>query len=310
MSNPTIRPFQWRDLSTLVEMLNAAAAADDDEFRYSEAELRHQFEPPGYEPEANVFVAVTPAGQLVGCCDAIPQSDYGEWAWGAVHPDFRRQGIGTALIHTADSRLRQRFPGQPVAVERIVDDRIYGALKLLESVGYAPMRAHYAMRKDLDTPLSPPLFPAGITVRPFDLERDGRAVHAAHQDAFHDHWGHIDEPYELWMRYKTDDPHFDPTLWVIAMEGDEIAGLTVCRQWDAQQADLGHVDELGVRQPWRKRGLGLALLHYSFYLLQQRGFKRVRLGVDAQSTTNAVALYERAGMYLHKRYVIYRRVYS
>ena len=62
------------------------------------------------------------------------------------------------------------------------------------------------------------------------------------------------------------------------------------------------------RRQWRKQGLGSALLTHSFALFQERGYIRAGLGVDASSLTNAVALYERAGMHVHSRYLLYRKM--
>ena len=58
----------------------------------------------------------------------------------------------------------------------------------------------------------------------------------------------------------------------------------------------GWVGTLGVRRPWRRRGIGEALLRRSFRVLHERGYRRVRLSVDAESLTGATRLYKRAGM--------------
>ena len=58
----------------------------------------------------------------------------------------------------------------------------------------------------------------------------------------------------------------------------------------------GFVDWLGVRRPWRRRGLGRALLVHAFRELHARGAERVGLGVDAQNATGATRLYESVGM--------------
>ena len=68
------------------------------------------------------------------------------------------------------------------------------------------------------------------------------------------------------------------------------------------------VELLGVRRPWRRRGLGMALLRQAFYLFQQKGFTEAELGVDAESRTNAVALYERGGMHTHRVELILRKM--
>jgi mycothiol synthase len=64
---------------------------------------------------------------------------------------------------------------------------------------------------------------------------------------------------------------------------------------------------VGVRRAWRKRGLAQALLRQCFAEYQRRGYQRVELGVDSDSPTNAVALYERAGMHVHQRVLYYRK---
>ena len=70
----------------------------------------------------------------------------------------------------------------------------------------------------------------------------------------------------------------------------------------------GYVSVLAVRRPWRKRGLGTALLQHSFAEMKRRGMKRATLGVDAENLTGAVALYERAGMHVEHRYDCYQKL--
>lgn len=307
MTDVSIRPFRWDDLPALVDMLNVVAVFDQDGFHYTQDEVRHQFEQPPRRPEADVFLAVAGDGRVVGFTTTTFQADYGEWAWGCVHPDARRQRVGTRLLRAADAYIRQVAPTFPATVDRIVDSANTGAVRLLEAEGYAALRDHYELWIRLDVPFTPPPFPDGIALRPYVHERDGRAVWQAHDEAFRDHWGHVEIPYDQWVQAKIEDPRYDPSLWLVAVDGDQIAGLAILRRWDDHQSDLGHVDELAVRHPWRKRGLGLALLRQAFYRLQTCGFASVRLGVDAESNSNAVALYARAGMRIKRRYIIYRK---
>jgi len=65
---------------------------------------------------------------------------------------------------------------------------------------------------------------------------------------------------------------------------------------------------LGVRKPYRKRGLGYSLLKQSFKLFQERGYTRAGLGVDASNPTGAVALYERVGLSVYVQFVNYRKM--
>jgi mycothiol synthase len=56
------------------------------------------------------------------------------------------------------------------------------------------------------------------------------------------------------------------------------------------------VGTLGVRRPWRRRGVALALLQHSFGEFYRRGLRKAGLGVDASSLTGATRLYRKAGM--------------
>jgi len=57
--------------------------------------------------------------------------------------------------------------------------------------------------------------------------------------------------------------------------------------------------------PLRRRGVGHALLLRAFVDFHERGFRRVVLGVDAESPTGAVGLYESAGMRVLHRFDSY-----
>ena len=58
----------------------------------------------------------------------------------------------------------------------------------------------------------------------------------------------------------------------------------------------GYVSSVGVRSPWRRRGVGQVLLSEAFAALRDRGQMRVVVEVDAEDATGARRLYERVGM--------------
>jgi ribosomal protein S18 acetylase RimI-like enzyme len=82
------------------------------------------------------------------------------------------------------------------------------------------------------------------------------------------------------------------------MDGEQVAGVCLCRAHGYDNPEIGHVNTLGVRRPWRQRGIGLALLRHSFGELYRRGRRGAGLGVDAENLTGALRLYENAGMYV------------
>ena len=113
-------------------------------------------------------------------------------------------------------------------------------------------------------------------------------------------WGRPRNTFERFLR-ETQKASFDPSLWFLALDGGEICGVALCKI----VGDQGWVDVVGVRRPWRKRGLGLALLRQSLAEYHRRGVRKVDLSVDAESITGAPRLYGRAGMHLRESYVVY-----
>ena len=105
---------------------------------------------------------------------------------------------------------------------------------------------------------------------------------------------HIDE----WRLFFTDAREADVTLWWLAWDGDDLAGFAV-----SYTGDRGAViDDLAVRKAWRGRGIAHALLLAAFATLRQRSQSMARLYVDAQNVTNAVRVYEAAGMHVSRRF--------
>jgi GNAT superfamily N-acetyltransferase len=145
-------------------------------------------------------------------------------------------------------------------------------------------------------------WPAGVAVRSAGADEDLRPFYEASEEAMADHWGHVPRSYEEWRERKT-GLNFDPNLWILAVDGEEPAGAVLCSDSDG----LGWVDTLAVRQPWRRRGLGYALLTHAFRELYRRGMRRMALGVDAESPTGATRLYERAGMHIGQQYATYSK---
>jgi len=176
----------------------------------------------------------------------------------------------------------------------------------LERRRFRPIRHSHRMTINLSDPTPEPLWPEGIEVRTF-RPGDERAFYETHQETFEDSWEPIEESYDEWAHWTLKPPVFVPDLWFLAIDGDEPAGVAICYPHRGA-SDLGWVQILGVRGPWRKRGLGRALLLHAFAEFRLRGLKRAGLGVDAESITGANRLYEQVGMHVAARFDIYEKV--
>ena len=197
------------------------------------------------------------------------------------------------------SRAALAPEGAEVVVRHYVISTNTGARRLLENFGYEAVRGTYVMEIDLEEEPPEPEWPEGVTVRTFGPGRDEGAVFEAVEDAFRDVWG---RPRGTFERFVAMTEGFDPSLWLLATDGGEIAGVVLGKT----VAGEGWVD-VGVRRPWRRRGLGLALLRRAFGEYRSRGVRRVELSVDAGSTTGAPRLYGRAGMRPKTSYVVYQK---
>jgi mycothiol synthase len=185
------------------------------------------------------------------------------------------------------------------------------AQELLEKEEFKVIRHFWRMLIEMDTPPPLPEWPEGITVRTFIPEEDDRAMVTAVREAFKDHWGHVESPFEeeleQWRHWIRSSEDFDPALWFLAMDDDKIAGMSLCWPKVPEDPEMGVVDTLGVQRPWRRRGLALALLHHSFGEFYHRGKPKVCLGVDSESLTGATRLYEKAGMHIDRQYRLYEK---
>jgi ribosomal protein S18 acetylase RimI-like enzyme len=147
------------------------------------------------------------------------------------------------------------------------------------------------------------IFPAGIELQPFIKDEHGVAVWQADNEAFRDHWGSHDRTYEEWSHGKFGNPNFDPTLWMIAWDGNEVAGFSQNRL----RKGIGWIGTIAVRRPWRGKGLGIALLRHTFGEFYKRGTTTIGLGVDSANLTGATRLYQRAGMYVAGEFAMYEK---
>ena len=115
--------------------------------------------------------------------------------------------------------------------------------------------------------------------------------------------GHEPADYEEWHRLMVDTYRYDRSLWWIAHDGEEIAGVAL----GVTFPDAGWVRLVGVRREFRRRGIAAALLRTAFGEFWHQGQRRVELGVDPDSEHRAQQLYERAGMQAAFELERYRR---
>jgi mycothiol synthase len=314
----TVRGAVLEDVNASLEMYNlwSQRVIGEDDIT-DVAAIRNEWLSPGFDPAEDIRLVFAPDGTLVGYIEVWTNGKppVHPWIWGRVHPDYGGLGIGSWMLTWAEQRAARVLDKVPVDLRVAPRIGIYGqaaeSQKLFKDFGYQYIRSSYRMMIDLKSPPPEPVWPAGLTIRTYNPESDARAVYLADQDVFRDHFGFVpesvEEGLERFVHIATEFEGFDPTLWWLAMDGDEIAGICLCRPHSYDDPDLGYVGTLGVRRPWRKRGLGLAFLHNAFDEFYRRGKRKVGLGVDAENLTGALRLYEKAGMHIHMQFDLFEK---
>jgi len=276
------------------------------------------FSTPGFDLPTSTLLVEGPGRQTVAGAMVSDLSNP------PVHPSFygyvcqghEGQGIGSYLLTWGEERARQaieRCPeGARVSMYVQASPSHQPTIDLLEKSGLTPIRYSWFMMRDLTEAVPEPVWPFGIHLTTYKECCDLETILKAVDEAFEDHWGYIDysgdqERFERFKHSIESDEEFDPSIWYLAMDGDEVTGVALCSPRLGPDWETGFVDILGVRRPWRKRGLGLSLLHHAFGEFLTRGYKQVGLGVDSQNLSGATRLYKKAGMQVARELVVYEK---
>ena len=234
---------------------------------------------------------------------------------GAVDPEFRRRGIGTVMLADRIAAARALDAtytdvDRPRLLGMWVDQRNVGGSALAERSGYEPARWFFDMERSItgELPEIEPL-PDGLELRPMSADQAWELWTADHE-AFRDHWGGHDDSEANFRRWR-ESPEFDPTMFLIAWDRDQIAGGVLNAIYPAENEALGMrrgwLDSVFTRRAWRRRGLARNLIVRSFHLLRERGMTDAILGVDADNPSGALGLYESVGFEVTERSTAWRR---
>ena len=314
----TFRYFQGRqDYPEIVRIFNACKRVDGVEYSIGEEDIAHNFDHlENCDPFTDMVFAEIEGEAIaysrVGWYQES-QGDYIYYALGWLDPQWRRKGIGTAILKHNEARLQEIASDHPAEAIKWLqndhNDTQAGVAALLETNGYQAIRWGLGMRRPITDPLPEVPLPDGLEVRPVK-EDQYPLVFEASNEAFRDHWGHSEsspESYQSWLTW----PFFNPKLWKVAWDGDQVAGMVLNwfnpdenREYGRQR---GWTDPICVRRQWRRRGLARALLVQSVIMFQQMGFGETALDVDTQNPNQALHLYTGVGYKKVREEITYRK---
>ncbi|HUR17132.1 MAG TPA: GNAT family N-acetyltransferase [Candidatus Limnocylindrales bacterium] len=315
-----LRPYAGEsDIPTIANIINRELEHDGVPFRESEADIVAWYGHPNdkFDSARDVTIAEVdgvPVGFAQRSWIDTTLEEFREYRNdGGVLPEWQRRGIGTALLEYNIERSQALAATHETNRPRILGswtaDRMPGSQAILRAAGFEQVRWFFEMTRDLSLPIPEVPMPEGLEVREVTTDQI-RQIWEADIEAFLDHWGGFDGSEDSYQRF-LQKPAFDPSLWVIAWDGDEVAGGVVNAIETAENEMLGvkrgWLHSVFTRRAWRKRGLAHALITRSLVKIKERGMDQGILGVDASNPTGALGLYERNGFVVAERSTAWRR---
>jgi GNAT superfamily N-acetyltransferase len=253
-----VRPARLEDVPTAVPMFNAAEEGQYGVAPFTVERYRQEWQAPGFDLDQDTRLVFSPQGTLVGCAEVWTLADppVHPWIWGRVHPEWEGRGIGAAMLAWSLTRAlasTKRVPeGARVAPRVGTRPGHLASTALFKDFGFSLVRMSWNMTIDLAEPPATPTWPDGIHLQPYNHPQDLEAVYRCYRDAFRDHWGFVDVAFDqgldIFRHLNTALRPVEPDLWFLAMEGSEMAGISICRRRSDDDPKMGWVDILGVRK--------------------------------------------------------------
>jgi mycothiol synthase len=318
----TFRMVCLPDLPAIHAMLVQVASEDHTGFVDTLEDMTDQFSDQWSNPEKNYLLALSGSGQVAATgriyLNPAPLRERHVNFGIDVHPEHRGRGLEEVILNWLEARGRQRLLEFPADLPRSLRtnslDSLADRIALLERHGFSPIRAWYRMRRDLSQPIPDTTLPPGLSLRVFHPEMSLRLMEALNE-TFFDAWGFEPISPEDWQMFFIQAANFRPELTCLACEGEgsnaQIAGFSINFVWTENNRREGIAEgmiaELGTRREWRKRGVASSLLCASMRAFKAAGLDYAGLGVDIDSPTGALHLYERLGFNAIQRWITFSK---
>lgn len=304
-----------KDLPGLVQLRIDIETVDRAGNNLAESAVIETLNWPGHDPEQDRWVIESPESpvKLIGHAWVRMQSPERAVVYVAIHPEWRRKGLGRALLDRALVRARAKGANHATAA---VDIKNTGANEFLLHQDFRQAGNNRFMRAT-DLPLEEPHWPAGYTVRSYaDVQQLSILVEAFNR-SYSDMWGHrentkgaMNEDY-LAKRMKAAPEHYNPEGIFIAFAPDgDIAGVCVAvlgaKGQNEEQEKI--VDSPGATPEHRHLQLQRPLTLTAMHWLRSHGPGPIDLE-SYGDREDAIEIYREAGFVLQEHYVEYCRYF-
>ncbi|WES62890.1 GNAT family N-acetyltransferase [Microbacter sp. GSS18] len=307
----------WRgatrdDIDPMHAVIAAADRVDHPTWVTPREDVADGFDLPELDHARDTILAVAHDGTVVAVGTALRHPDetvrIKAYLQGAVHPDWRRRGIGTQVARWQYARAMQQLAASasslPGEVDFYAHDGNDGAIVIAEALGLRTARWFASMVRDNDGPV--PDLPArdGVRIVGYSADRADDA-RLARNDAFRDHWGSLPSAPERWQQF-VGGPFFRPDLSTLAVDADgRIVAFCLASvnedDWATLGASNSYIDLIGVVRDHRGQGLAPRVIARTLQAITDAGLSKTVLDVDTDSPTGANTLYEGLGFVATER---------
>jgi ribosomal protein S18 acetylase RimI-like enzyme len=314
----TFRSFRGEtDFPVMADIITGANLADGEEEVIKAEHIQRNYSHLQRSDTARDLIFIEIDGQALGygrCMwDAESDGDHLYSFFIHMKAEGREKGIGFAVGNYFMQRLTESSGDHPADANKFFQS--WGSAhqiwygELMEKLGFTPVRYGISMLRPCSQPVEVLPLPEGLATRQITPELY-RAVWDASTEAFRDHWGFVEpteENYKAWL----DFPWFQPEIWKVAFDGDQIVGMV--RNYINEEENQafgrkrGYTEFISVRQPWRRQGIAKGLLTQSIQMFIDMGMYETALGVDTENLSGALNLYQSVGYVENKRYITYRK---
>lgn len=315
-SAPYYRSWRDGDLPDVVDVFNVSIAADGVPQRLELAELREELQ------VENVDLASDTLGAFVG--DRLVGFAYVAFEpsttrlqrcviFGKVRPEYRRHGIGSALLAWAVPRGRARLLSHPSDLPKVLrvetPDHLPDADRLFVRHGFTATRWFLELARPLRD-LPEPAVPVGFRIA--DWPEDDDSTRLVRNEAFEDHWGSVPASAAAWSQ-QTRGHGARPDLSAVLVTEATNTAAAIClnHRYPADDEVTGTKDGwisiVATRREYRGFGLATALISHALHRFAAAGLTRACIEVDSQNPTGAADLYRRLGFIEVRRSVAYQQ---
>jgi mycothiol synthase len=285
----TARPATMDDVDAVTALIAAAELEEDGKIEIEPEDIRSSWARASLNLATEVLL-MHDGGELV----AWAEVDKGRRADADVRPDRRGIGIGTALLSWAERRAREVGSAR---IGQTFTDANEGAADLFRRNGYAPLWESWVLEISLEQDPPAPGSPDGIELRPYEPGNDDPGAYEVIETAFSEWEDRTPTSFEDWLAMIPGHGAFVPDVSRVALDSDRIVGVAIA--FDYVDVE-GWVQQLAVERSYRNRGIASALLQDVFRGFRARGAPAC--GVNTDSRTGALSLYEHVGMHVRRSY--------